>query len=243
MLPLVPLTRHLLHPLYLQAQGTHIIKRRDTIERKLPSNTTPSIKFVSTNSESKPLKLDKYYDSDRSDGSLASSTGETITTIQHHFPVRAYKNEIYTEELATTSFQELSSLEIERALAKIKSRKAPGIDKIPGEVVKEIYAANKELTRRESAEIFSSIRSSRPMYLLQLINKFFNKTSICVCEEKDETRYHLVYVLSITCIHRRKGFPKDFAVMTLRQLLHWKDFRKTITEILKKRLEMALEEQ
>ncbi|GIY54780.1 putative 115 kDa protein in type-1 retrotransposable element R1DM [Caerostris darwini] len=97
----------------------------------------------------KPRKCDKkskvYAPVLRSDGSLTSSTGETITTIlQHHFPVRAYKNEIYTEELATTSFHELSSLEIERALAKIKSRKAPGIDKIPGEIVKEIYAANKE---------------------------------------------------------------------------------------------------
>ncbi|GIY74893.1 reverse transcriptase [Caerostris darwini] len=35
------------------------------IKRKLPSNTTPSIKSGSTNTESKPLKLNKYYDTNR----------------------------------------------------------------------------------------------------------------------------------------------------------------------------------
>ncbi|GIY95031.1 hypothetical protein CEXT_9121 [Caerostris extrusa] len=62
-------------------------------------------------------------------------------------------------------------------------------------------------------------------------------------KKKDETRYHLVYECKLWTDYRRKGFPKDFAVMTLKQLLHRKDFRKAITEILKKRLEMALEER
>ncbi|GIX76420.1 hypothetical protein CEXT_111191 [Caerostris extrusa] len=50
-------------------------------------------------------------------------------------------------------------------------------------------------------------------------------------KKKYETRYHLVYECKLWTDDRRKGFPKDFAVMTLKQLLHRKDFKKAITEI------------
>ncbi|GIY78208.1 hypothetical protein CDAR_318811 [Caerostris darwini] len=61
----------------------------------------------------KPRKRDKkskvFAPVIRSDGSLTSSTDETITTIlRHHFPVRAYQNKIYAVEM---SFKKLPAFQ------------------------------------------------------------------------------------------------------------------------------------
>ncbi|GIY77248.1 hypothetical protein CDAR_208081 [Caerostris darwini] len=68
--------------------------------------------------------------------SLASETIKAM--LDHHFPVKVYPVEIHP---ATLDIKNLSNLEIERAI----SKNAPGVDKIPGEIIKEIYAANKSL--------------------------------------------------------------------------------------------------
>ncbi|GIY46347.1 RNA-directed DNA polymerase from mobile element jockey [Caerostris darwini] len=78
------------------------------------------------------------------DGIATSSTKETIEQIlKYHFPLKLYSENTLPISLNRKDYFPISNEEIESALAKIKPNKAPGIDNIPGEIIKEIYFANK----------------------------------------------------------------------------------------------------
>ncbi|GIY59857.1 probable RNA-directed DNA polymerase from transposon BS [Caerostris darwini] len=80
----------------------------------------------------------------RNDSTSTSSTKETIEQIlNYHFPLKTYLEDILPIPLNSKDYIPITNEEIENALAKIKPNKSPGIDNIPGEIIKEIYLANK----------------------------------------------------------------------------------------------------
>ncbi|GIX77324.1 uncharacterized protein CDAR_276551 [Caerostris darwini] len=79
----------------------------------------------------------------KEDGSTTSTLQDTYSEIlSFHFPCSAFVESILPSTSSPQDFVPITPLELEAVIEGIKSKKASGIDGLPGEIVKEIFYAN-----------------------------------------------------------------------------------------------------